>query len=177
MSSPNLVKELREKSGAGFMDCKKALDATGGDLDRAMDWLRERGAASAAKKAGRAANDGLVHSYIHSSGKIGVLVEINCETDFVARTDDFRGFVNDVCLHIAATNPKYVSREQLPSETAADGADDLDAQCLLTQPFVKDPGKTIQGLVQEMIAKVGENIVIRRFSRFQLGELNQAEGT
>lgn len=194
---PNLVKELRERTGAGMMDCKKALVETKGDLDKAITFLREKGLASAAKKAGRAANDGRVHSYIHGTGKVGVLVEVNCETDFVARTDDFVGFVNDVAMHIAAANPRYLSKEAVPADdvekeksilrSQAEGSNKpaaviekmvegrlgkfFEEMCLLQQKFVKDPDKTIEALVKENIAKLGENISIKRFARFQLGEL------
>jgi elongation factor Ts len=200
---PNLVKELRERTGAGMMDCKKALVETKGDLDKAITFLREKGLASAAKKAGRAANDGRIHSYIHGNGKVGVLVEVNCETDFVARTDDFLAFVNDVAMHIAAANPRYLTKEVVPAadvekekailRTQAEGSNKpaaviekmvegrlskfFEEMCLLQQRFVKDPDKTIEALVKEQIAKLGENISIKRFVRFQLGELAaKAEG-
>lgn len=194
---PNLVKELRERTGAGMMDCKKALVETKGDLEKAITFLREKGLASAAKKAGRAANDGRVHSYIHGTGKVGVLVEVNCETDFVARTDDFVTLVNDVAMHIAAANPRYLTKEAVPAEDVekekailraqAEGSNKpaaviekmvegrlskfFEEMCLLQQKFVKDPDKTIEALVKESIAKMGENISIKRFARFQLGEL------
>lgn len=200
---PNLVKELRERTGAGMMDCKKALVETKGDLDKAITFLREKGLASAAKKAGRAANDGRIHSYIHGNAKVGVLVEVNCETDFVARTDDFLAFVNDVAMHIAAANPRYLTKEVVPAadvekekailRTQAEGSNKpaaviekmvegrlskfFEEMCLLQQRFVKDPDKTIEALVKEQIAKLGENISIKRFARFQLGELAaKAEG-
>ncbi len=200
---PNLVKELRERTGAGMMDCKKALVETKGDLDKAITFLREKGLASAGKKAGRAANDGRIHSYIHGTGKVGVLVEVNCETDFVARTDDFVSFVNDVAMHVAAANPRYLQKEAVPAEDVekekailraqAEGSNKpaaviekmvegrlgkfFEEMCLLQQKFVKDPDKTIETLVKEQIAKLGENISIKRFSRFQLGETAaKAEG-
>jgi len=192
----NLVKELRDRTGAGFLECKKALQETLNDLEKAIVFLREKGLASAHKKQGRTANEGRVHSYIHGGGRIGVLVEINCETDFVARTDDFTGFVNDVAMHVAAANPRYLSKEAVPSEDIDKEKAILRAQaeaqgkkgpfidkivegrinkffeesCLLQQPFIKDGDRTIEVLVKEMIAKLGENIAIRRFARFQLGE-------
>lgn len=192
------VKELREKTGSGMMDCKKALTEAGGDFEKAVDLLRKKGLATASKKASRTASEGAVGSYIHMGGKIGVLVEINCETDFVARTDDFQTLVKDVAMHIAASSPICVSREELSEETLGrekeihreqlrqqNKPDDMIEKivagkldkyytdvCLLDQVFVKDPeGKQkISELVTEYIAKLGENIVIRRFSRFQLGE-------
>ena len=147
-----LVKELREKSGAGMMDCKKALVATDGDIQKAMEYLREQGLAATNKKAGRVAAEGVVESYIHMGGKIGVLVEINCETDFVAKTDGFKAFAKDVAMHIAAANPTYVSKEEVP------------------EAEVKNPDITIEDLVKEQIMAIGENVKIRRFARFQLGE-------
>ncbi|MGZ4106456.1 MAG: translation elongation factor Ts [Tumebacillaceae bacterium] len=194
--SAALVKELREKTGAGMMDCKKALVETNGDLDKAIDFLREKGLAAAAKKAGRIAAEGLVESYIHAGGKLGVLVEINCETDFVAKNDDFRNFVKDIAMHIAASKPLYISREEVPQEVLEHEKEILRAQalnegkpanivdkmvegrvvkyykefCLLEQPFVKNPDKTIETLVKEKISTIGENISIRRFVRWEMGE-------
>lgn len=191
-----LVKELRERTGAGMMDCKKALAATEGDMDKAIDFLREKGLAAAAKKAGRIAAEGLVESYIHGGGRIGVLVEINCETDFVAKTDAFKSLVKDIAMHIAAANPSYLRREEVPAAELEHEKMVLSEQarnegkpekiiekmvtgriekyykevCLLEQPFVKDPDKTISDLITESIAKIGENIAIRRFTRYQLGE-------
>ncbi len=191
-----LVKELRERTGAGMMDCKKALAATEGDMDKAIDFLREKGLAAAAKKAGRIAAEGLVESYIHGGGRIGVLVEVNCETDFVAKTDDFKNLVRDIAMHIAAANPSYLRREEVPTAELEHEKMVLSEQarnegkpekiiekmvfgriekyykevCLLEQPFVKDPDKTISDLITESIAKIGENISIRRFTRYQLGE-------
>lgn len=196
MTEASLVKELRERTGAGMMECKKALVETKNDIDKAIVYLREKGIAGASKKAGRAANDGRVHSYIHGTGKIGVLVEINCETDFVARNDDFVKFTNDVCMHIAAANPRYLNKEDVPGNDIEGERSILKAQaeaqgkkgpvvdkivdgriskfyeenCLMHQRFVKDPEKTIESLLKEMIAKMGENMSIRRFARFQLGE-------
>ncbi len=190
------VKELRERTGAGMMDCKKALQETGGDMDKAVEYLRKKGLADAAKKAGRVAAEGLVHSYIHAGGRIGVLVEVNCETDFVARTDAFKQFVHDVAMHVAATNPRWLDRESAPadevenerrilSEQAAESGKPphviekmvegrlqkfLKENCLLDQPFVKDPDVTVGDLLKQKIAELGENIRIRRFVRFQLGE-------
>jgi elongation factor Ts len=194
--SAALVKELREKTGAGMMDCKKALEEAQGDLKKATELLREKGLAAAKNKAGRIATEGLVESYIHAGGRIGVLVEINCETDFVAKTDSFREFVRDVAMQIAAANPKFVSRDEVSADELNKEREILRAQalnegkpahivdkmvdgrmgkyyeevCLLEQSFIKDPDKTIQTLVNEKIATIGENISIRRFVRFELGE-------
>ena len=191
-----LVKELRERTGAGMMDCKKALSATDGDLEKAIDFLREKGLAAAAKKAGRVAAEGLVEAYIHGGGRIGVLVEVNCETDFVAKTDAVKELVKDIAMHIAATNPSYLKREEVPTAELEHEQAVLAEQarnegkpekiiekmvagriekyykevCLMEQPFVKDPDKTISDLITESIAKIGENISIRRFTRYQLGE-------
>jgi translation elongation factor Ts len=191
-----LVKKLRERTGAGMMDCKKALSATDGDLEKAIDFLREKGLAAAAKKAGRVAAEGLVEAYIHGGGRIGVLVEVNCETDFVAKTDAFKELVKDIAMHIAATNPSYLKREEVPTAELEHEQAVLAEQarnegkpekiiekmvagriekyykevCLMEQPFVKDPDKTISDLITESIAKIGENISIRRFTRYQLGE-------
>jgi len=192
------IRDLREKTGAGMMDCKKALAEAGGDEDKAVDILRQKGLATAAKKAGREASQGAVGSYIHMGGKIGVLVEINCETDFVARTDDFQSFVKDVAMHIAAASPRYVSSEEVPAGELDRERDIYRVQlleqgkpenmvdkivegkigkyytevCLLDQVYVKDPDgkKKVGDLLTEMVSKLGENIVIRRFSRFVLGE-------
>lgn len=189
-----LVKELREKTNAGMMDCKKALTESGGDLVAAEDLLRKKGIASASKKASRAAKEGTIASYIHLAGKVGVLVEINCETDFVAKNDIFRDFVKDVTLHIAASHPLYVCREQVPADLIVRERDIAAAQvqgkpanivdkivdgkiekvystiCLLEQPFIKNPEVTIKDLVSGKIAELGENIVIRRFTRYTVGE-------
>lgn len=199
--SADVVKELREKTGAGLMDCKRALGESGGDMEKAVDILRQKGLATAAKKSGRSASQGLIGSYIHMD-KVGVMVEVNCETDFVARTDDFRALVKDIAMHIAASNPQYVSREEVPAAIIDREKDIYRAQvegkpaqvvekilegkiekffadtCLVEQIFVKDPeGKQkIKDLVTEKVAKLGENIIIRRFARFQLGEgLDKAE--
>ncbi|MBI3887086.1 MAG: translation elongation factor Ts [Opitutae bacterium] len=188
-----MVAELREKTGAGLLDCKKALTEAQGNLEQADTILRKKGAASAAKKAGRSTSDGLVESYIHVGGKVGVLVEINCETDFVAKTDEFKALCRDICLQIAAANPSYVRREEVPEADLAKERDIATAQvagkppaavqkivegklekyfstvCLLDQPFVKQPEKAIKDILTEKIAKLGENMQIRRFVRFQLG--------
>ena len=190
------VKARRDRTGAGMMDCKKALGECYGDIDKAIEFLRKQGMADAAKKAGRIASEGLVHAYIHGAGRIGVMVEVNCETDFVARTDKFQGFVNDVCLHIAAANPRWLNAEEADTaavekeraflieqaqesgkpqqviEKMVEGrmAKYLKENCLLDQPFVKDPDTTIGDLVKNMIADIGENISIRRFTRYELGE-------
>jgi elongation factor Ts len=194
--SANLVKELREKTGAGMMDCKKALSETEGDFEKAIDFLRQKGLATAAKRAGRIAAEGQIGSYIHAGGKIGVMVEVNCETDFVAKTDDFRNFAKDIAMHIAASNPLYVQRENVPAEVLEREREIYRAQareagkpekildkivegklekyfdevCLLEQPFIKDPDLAIQDLINGLIGKLGEKIEIRRFARFQVGE-------
>ncbi|RKO66307.1 translation elongation factor Ts [Desulfofundulus salinus] len=191
-----MVKELRERTGAGMMDCKKALMETNGDMEKAVDFLREKGLAAAAKKAGRIAAEGVVDAYIHGGGRIGVLVEVNCETDFVAKTDEFRLFVRDIAMQVAAARPEYVRREDVPEHVIAREKEVLAAQavnegkpekviekivqgrldkffkevCLLEQPFIKNPDITVQELLNEKIAKIGENIVIRRFTRYELGE-------
>lgn len=179
-----------------MLDCKKALEEAGGDMTRAAEILREKGLAAAASKAGRAATEGLVESYIHGEGRIGVLVEVNCETDFVAKTDNFKRFVRDIAMQIAAAAPKYVSKEEVPEEELNKEREILRAQalnegkpekivekmvegrlakyytevCLLEQPFIKDPDQTVSQLLNSMIAQIGENITIRRFARFELGE-------
>jgi len=197
------VKDLREKTGAGFMDCKAALRESGGDIESAVRYLRERGLAAAAKKAGRTTAEGVIGSYIHAGGKIGVLIEVNCETDFVARTEDFQQFVRNLAMQVAAARPIYVSRDQVPaaelerereiytaqaSQTGkppqvvakmVDGKVDKYASevCLLDQDYVKEPGKPVRQVVADAIAKLGENISVRRFMRFQLGEgIDQNQG-
>ncbi|MEL7570616.1 MAG: translation elongation factor Ts [Eubacteriaceae bacterium] len=190
------VKELREKMGAGMMDCKKALTQTDGDIEKAIEYLREKGLAAAAKKSSRIAAEGIVASYIHMGGKIGVLVEVNCETDFVAKNDMFQNFVKDVTLHIAALNPLYLTAEDVPADVIDKEKAIYKAQamnegkpeniaekmvegrlkkyfkdiCLMEQPFVKDPDKSVADVVKEIIASIGENIKIRRFVRYQMGE-------
>ena len=191
-----MIKDLRERTGAGMSDCKKALVETDADMEKAIDYLRTKGLAKAAKKAGREATEGAVVSYIHGGGRIGVLVEINCETDFVARNEDFVTFTKDVALQVAAMGPQFVRRDEVADDVIAreravlvakaveSGKPEAIAQkmvegqltkwlkdiCLLDQPFVKNPDKTIEQLQQELIAKIGENIKIRRFTRFELGE-------
>ncbi|MDF2815213.1 MAG: Tsf [Paenibacillus sp.] len=190
------VKELREKTGAGMLDCKKALEAADGDLTKASEILREKGLAAAANKAGRVASEGIVESYIHAGGRVGVLVEVNCETDFVAKTDQFRTFVRDIAMQIAATNPKFVRREEVSQEELDKEREILRNQalnegkpekivdkmvegrlgkyyeefCLMEQPFIKDPDKTVSVLLNEKVSAIGELITIRRFVRFELGE-------
>lgn len=190
------VNDLRKATGAGLMDCKKALQETDGDQEKAVDYLRKKGLAAASKKSGRVASEGSVGSYIHAGGKIGVLVEVNCETDFVAKNDNFQNFVKDVAMHIAAASPMYVRREEVAadvlerekeiyrSKARESGKPDniiekiIEGQvnkfyadiCLLEQPYVKDPDKTVQTYLNETIATIGENMSIRRFSRFVLGE-------
>ncbi len=192
----SMIKDLRERTGAGMADCKKALTEVGGDMDKAIDYLRAKGLAKAAKKAGREATEGAIVSYIHGGGRIGVLVEVNCETDFVARNEDFQGFTRDVAMQIAAMNPQFVRKDEVSADVVSREREVLLAKaketgkpepviqkmvdgqiskwmkeiCLLDQPFVKDPDKTIDQLQQELIAKIGENIKIRRFVRFELGE-------
>ena len=194
--SASTVKELREISGAGMMDCKKALTEASGDLEKAIDILRKTGMAKAKKKSGRSAKEGIIYPYIHPGAKLGVLIEINCETDFVANTDDFKNLSKDIAMHIAASAPMSVSREEIPQETLerekeiyADQARQsgkpeniiekmtegrlnkfYQENVLLEQTFVKDPDKTVADLITETVAKLGENILISRFSRFQLGE-------
>jgi elongation factor Ts len=194
--STSLIKELREKTGVGIMDCKTALKECDGDISRAIDFLRKKGIATAKKRGGRATSQGQVQSYIHAGGKIGVLVEVNCETDFTGKTEDFTSFVRDIAIQIAATNPVAVDRERIPADLLEKEKDIYATQaresgkpekiidkivegklgkffsetCLLEQPFVKNPDITVQDLLNEMMAKTGENILIRRFVRFQLGE-------
>jgi elongation factor Ts len=160
-ASTEQIKELRERTGAGIMDCKRAIDE-GGSMEAAEKLIKEWGLAGVSKKAGREANQGLVESYIHAGGRIGALVEVNCETDFVARTDDFRALVREIAMQVAAMNPSRVS----PDEPSSDGQSDVP---LLEQAYIRDPSKTIRDLVHEGIAKLGENIVVRRFARFELG--------
>jgi elongation factor Ts len=194
--SASLVKELREQTGAGMMDCKKALAETGGDIERAVDYLRQKGLAAAAKKADRRATDGAVGAYVHPGGKIGVLVEVNCETDFVARTAEFQSLLKDIAMQVAASNPRFVRRDEV-------SADEIEKEkaiyrqqaletgkpekvidkivegklerfyseiCLMEQAFIKDPEKSVQDIVNDAIARLGENIQVRRFARYYLGE-------
>jgi elongation factor Ts len=190
-----MVKELREKTGAGMMDCKKALSETGGDLERAIDYLRQKGLSDAAKRTGRTVSEGVIGSYIHPGGKIGVLVEVNCESDFVARTGEFQALVKDLAMHIAALNPPYLRREDVPEDVVVREKNIYEAQakeggkperiverivqgklekfyqevCLLEQPFVRDSDMSVNQLVSSAVAKLGENIEVRRFQRYQLG--------
>lgn len=159
------VKELRERTGAGIIDCKKALLETKGDTEKAAEVLNQRGLALARKKADRAADQGIIEAYVHPGGQIAAMVEVNCETDFVARTNEFKELAHNLALQIAAMSPQFTSPEEIPPETDTDP----QAACLLLQPFIKDPDKTIQDIITETIAKVGENIKVRRFTRFELG--------
>jgi elongation factor Ts len=194
--SSQLVKELREKTGAGILDCQKALAESGNDIEKSIDYLRQKGLAAAAKKAGRETNQGLVHAYIHMGGKIGVLIEVNCETDFVARNEEFKSFVNDLALQVAAAKPSFVRREEIPVDVVdrekaiyegqakemgkppaawqkiVDGKLDkfFQENCLMEQSFIKDPAVTVKDLLAQKISKIGENMNIRRFTRYQLGE-------
>ncbi len=191
-----MVKELRQATGAGILDCRKALEAADGDFDKAVDYLREKGLAKAAKKMAREAKEGLIAAYIHGGGRIGVLVEVNCETDFVARTDEFKALVNEIAMQIAAMAPRYVSREQVPAEVIEhekalyrtqaleEGKPEkivdrivagrlekfYKEACLMEQDYIRDDSKTVDDLIKEAIARIGENIVVRRFARYQLGE-------
>jgi elongation factor Ts len=174
--SASQVKDLRELSGAGIMECKRALEQTGGDLEKAAELLKQQGLAKADKKSGRSAQQGLVEPYIHGGGRIGVIVEVNCETDFVARTPDFKTLAHDIAMQVAATSPRYVSADDI--DAAAEAALEreygsreqaLAAVSLLDQPFIKDPKLTVRDLIRAGIAKLGENIVVRRFARFEVG--------
>jgi len=163
--STEMVKELRDKSGAGIMECRNILVQCEGDIDQALEVLRKKGLIKAQKKAERETGQGLIDAYIHHSGRVGAMIELNCETDFVARTEEFRELVHCLAMQVAALNPRYISEEDVPED------DDVDPQtdCLLLQPYIKDPTKTVKDLVVETIAKVGENIKIGRFTRFELG--------
>jgi elongation factor Ts len=163
--STEVIKKLREQTGAGIMDCKRALLEAGGDIPKALEILEQRGLAIARKKAQRVAEQGIVEAYVHMGGRIGVLVEVNCETDFVAHTDEFKELAHNIALQIAAMSPQFVSQDDMPEEV--DG--EPEVLCLLSQPFIKDPNKTIKNLIDETIAKVGENIKVRRFARFEVG--------
>ena len=191
-----MVKDLRDKTGAGMMDCKEALQASNGDFEKAIEYLRKKGMSAATKRSSKAAKEGAIASYIHMQGRIGVLVEVNCETDFVAKTDDFKNLTKDIAMHIAASNPTYVKSEEIPetvlnkereiyrSQILAEGKPEKVADkivegklkkyyedvCLLDQKFIRDQNITIGTLLNNLIAKTGENIIIRRFARFQLGE-------
>jgi len=165
--STTAIKDLREKTGAGVMDCKKDLVEAEGDLEKAIEILNQRGIALALKKAERVADQGIIEAYIHPGGRIGVLVEVNCETDFVARTDEFKELAHNLALQVAAMCPQFISLEDMAQEIETDA--DTKTACLLSQPYIKEPDKTVQDLVTETIAKVGENIKVRRFIRFELG--------
>ncbi|HHY71253.1 MAG TPA: translation elongation factor Ts [Thermoanaerobacterales bacterium] len=197
MITPEQVKELRGRTGSGIMDCKKALVETDGDMEKAITVLREKGLAKAAKKQGRSASEGIIESYIHGNGRIGVLVEVNCETDFVARNEEFRSFAKDIAMQVAASSPKYLSRDDVPLEVIEKEREILKAQalnegkpekivekivdgriekyykenCLLEQPFIKDTDKNVSQLIMEKIAIIGENITVSRFARFERGEV------
>ncbi|MGA7143595.1 MAG: translation elongation factor Ts [Desulfobacterales bacterium] len=194
--SAKMVMQLREKTGAGIMDCKEALTECNGDMDSAVDFLRKKGLATAAKRAGRAMTEGVIQSYVHMDGKLGVLVEVNCETDFVAKNDDFNAFAKNLAMHIAATNPVAIRPEDVPEEIISKEKEIYRAQvlemgkpekiadkivdgkmqkyfkenCLMNQAYVRDPDMTIEDLLNDMIAKIGENITIKRFARFRIGE-------
>ena len=171
--SVDKVKALREATSCGIMDCKRALAEANGDMDKAKDLLRERGLEMAIKKGGRAANEGRVEAYIHNGNKMGVIVEVNCETDFVARNDDFIKFTKDIAMHIAAMSPKYIKKEDVPADVLgaeADQKDFIKVSCLLEQAYVKDASKSVQDLLNELVAKIGENIVVSRFIRYKIGE-------
>ena len=196
MITAAMVKELRERTGVGMMDCKNALVEAGGDMEKAIELLRTKGLAQAAKKASRLASEGLVSSYVHMGGRIGVLVEVNCETDFVAKTDEFKALCHDLAMQIAASKPEYVKREDVPQETIENEKRILrqlalnegkpekivdkmvegriekfyKENCLLEQPFIKDPDQTVQDLINDKIMKLGENITVRRFVRYEVGE-------
>ena len=161
----DLIKELRERSGGGVMDCKRALEATGGNIDKAVAYLAEQGIASAAKKANRETSQGLIDSYIHA-GRIGALVEINCETDFVARTPDFQTLAHELAMHVAAANPQFLTADDIPAGTEGKS----EELALMDQPYIRDAGKTVRQLIQETIGKTGENIQVKRFTRFELGQ-------
>jgi elongation factor Ts len=163
--SAETVKKLRDLTGAGMLDCKKALEKTGGELDKAKEILRKQGIAIAEKKAAQETRQGLVEAYIHPDGRLGALVELNCQTDFVARTDGFRALAHELAMQVAATDPQHIAPDELP--TGSDG--NPEELCLLAQPFIRDPSRTIQDLINDTIAKTGENIRVRRFARFHLG--------
>ncbi len=199
----SMVKTLREKTGVGMMECKKALVETDGDVEKAQDYLRKKGLADASKRSGRSTSEGLVESYIHMGGQIGVMVELNCETDFVARNDQFKALARDVAMHVAAANPQYVSKDDVPEDVVNKEKEILMAQpdmaskpenirekiivgriekfyeqiCLLNQPFVKDPDTKVEDMIKTAISTIGENIRVQRFVRYELGETSSAEST
>lgn len=164
--STDAVRRLRDRTGAGIMDCKRALEQVGGDEERAVELLRQKGLAAVEKRASRAARQGLVDSYIHAGGRIGALVEVNCETDFVARSDTFRELVHELAMQVAATAPQYLSEDDLPSDVEEANPAEV---CLLAQPYIRDPKRTVRDLVVDAAARTGENVVVRRFARFELG--------
>lgn len=194
--TPAMIKELRARTGSGMMDCKRALEETGGDMDKAVDYLRKKGLATAEKKSGRAAEEGVIESYIHHNRRVGVLVELKCETDFVARTDQFLELAKEIAMHIAWANPRYISRDEVPEDVLereraiereralqegkpANIVDKIvegrlgkfySSVCLLDQPFIKDDSRKVSEIIAEKIAVLGENIVVKRFCRFELGE-------
>ncbi len=173
MATADDIKRLREETSCGVIDCKKALEEAKGDFNKAKEYLRKRGLEMAAKKSDRVAKEGRVESYIHNGNKIGVVVEVNCETDFVARNEDFCRFTRDLAMHITASNPKYIKKEDVPADVLNKEHDKeafIKANCLLSQAYIKDQGKSIQDLLNELVAKIGENIVVGRFVRFKVGE-------
>jgi len=164
--SVDAIRALREETGAGIMDCKRALEQADGDLDRARGLLRESGLSAAVKKAGRATNEGLIETYVHSGGRLGAIVEINCETDFVARTDDFKSLAHEVAMQVAAMGPEYVDEADIPDDLTVDP----EQACLMRQAYIRDNSRTIRDLMNEAVGKLGENLKVRRFVRFNLGE-------
>jgi elongation factor Ts len=170
--SVQAVKALRDLTGAGMLDCKQALEEAGGDIDKAVELLRQRGIAMAEKRAGRETAQGVVQAYIHHDGRVGALVELNCETDFVARTEEFRTLAQELAMQVAAMAPRYVSREEMPP-----GEGDPADLCLLEQPFIRDQSRNVGSLITELIAKTGENIRVRRFARFELGRYDEGPST
>jgi elongation factor Ts len=177
--STALVKELRERTGAGIMECKRALEEANGNLEKAADILRQQGIAKAGKKAGRAARQGIIESYIHAGGRIGALVELNCETDFVARTEDFKSLARELAMQVAAMNPRYISADEASDEERAAGVSEYgdekkfrEATALLSQAYIREPRRSMDDLVKDAIAKLGENVVVRRIARFEVGEMS-----
>lgn len=182
MSSTELVKQLRQRTGAGVMECKRALEETGGDIEKAVAVLRQQGLSKAEKKSGRDARQGIVDTYIHTGGRIAAMVELNCETDFVARTDDFKQLARELAMQVAAMRPAYISVDDVPAETLAAGAREygdekryLQEVALLSQSYIKDSRRTMDDMVREAIGKLGENIIVRRIARFEVGESAPAE--
>jgi elongation factor Ts len=182
MSSTELVKQLRERTGAGIMECKRALEETGGDIEKAVAILRQQGLSKADKKSGREARQGIVETYTHTGGRIAAMVELNCETDFVARTEDFKQLARDLAMQVAAMRPTYITSDEIPAETLKAATNEygdekryLQEVALLSQPFIKDSRRSMEDLVREAIGKLGENIIVRRISRFEVGESSPAE--